>query len=39
MGMMGQMSQTMDHCNQMMESRTQPLNSRFPKPGEPRQDG
>jgi hypothetical protein len=39
MGMMGQMSQMMDRCNQMMESRTQPPNSRFPKPGEPRQDG
>jgi hypothetical protein len=31
-GMMKQMSQMMEHCNNVMQSHMQPPNSRFPKP-------
>ena len=35
MGMMQQMSQMMDHCNQMMQSHMQAPNSQWQKPGQP----
>lgn len=37
-GMMGQMSQRMEGCSTMMQSRNQRPNSQFHKPSEPRQE-